>query len=281
MDKMGSSENAYVGGIFNMMGARPGEAFRYDGAVMADMIWYSLTLTTTYESIEKLILPPPLKVDRNLPPEVRVMYFVNRNCRAFDGQLTPYQGLMFMANAEHRGQQGSAGWEYVDALHGDKSDMDIMGPWSVYFGMLKKMANINFLPVSAKEFEVTVDRRGSRLLTMRLRVGDEMSADAVAQINQANVNGTFTVREIPDPSYSGFVDRAICWTPTNENQVLRAWQADGGFIEFGGIPGDPLNEMPVLGVAGGLCYQTDTGKRIFTAMEVVEELPRDVSVLHP
>ena len=273
---MNTTGGAYTGGILNMTGARPGDGFQYEGATMIDQIWYSLTLTTTYEAIEKLILPPPLKVDRSLPPEVRVMYFVNRNCRAFDGQLTPYQAVMFMANTEHRGRKGAAGWEYVDALYGDKTDMDIMGPWSVYFGMLKKMANINFLPITANEFEITVDRRGTRLITMRLRVGEELSVEALAAINAANVNDTYTVREIPNPTFSGFADRAICRTPTSETKLQRAWNADRGFIEFGGLPLDPLNEMPVLGVAGEICFQNSTGQRIFTAMEVVEELPREL-----
>ena len=259
-----------------MLGVRPGEGFQYECPAIIDTIWYSLTLMTTHDAIEKLILPPPLKVDRDMPPEVRVMYFVNRNTRAFDGELTPYHAVMFMANTSHQGRKGSAGWEYVDALYGDKTDMDIMGPWSVYFGMLKKMANITFLPLTANEFEVTVNRRGVRLITMKMRVGEELSRDKVTAINAANVNGTFTVREIPDATFSGFVDRAICWTPTHENKVQRAWNMDRGVIEFGNLSLDPLDQMPVLGVSGGISFQTCTGKRIFTAMEVVEELPKAV-----
>lgn len=271
-----SSSNAqgYTGGIMNMTGARPGEAFRYEGPTMVDQLWYSINLTTTYEAIEKLILPPPLKVDRDLPPEVRILYFVNPNCYAYDGELVPYQGFMFMANTERGGRKGIAGWEYVDALHGDKSDMDMMGPWSVYFGMLKKMADINFLPVSADEFEITVNRRGKRLIRMRLRVGEEFSPEAVKSMNDANVKGTFTVREIPNHDYSGYADRAVCWAPSCENEIQRAWKADRGFIEFGHLPADPLDEMPVLGVSGEVVFQNFCTQRVFTAMELVEELPR-------
>ena len=120
---------SYTSGILNMTGARPGEAFQYEGATMIDQIWYSLTLTTTYEAIEKLILPPPLKVDRSLPPEVRVMYFVNRNCRAFDGQLTPYQpaaNLTFgvVAEALYLGADFPGGDEYFDGQLADAKLFD-------------------------------------------------------------------------------------------------------------------------------------------------------------
>ncbi|MFQ3894800.1 acetoacetate decarboxylase family protein [Sphingobium sp. R-7] len=273
MSKQNVNASSYTGGILNMIGARPGMGFQYDGPTMIDTIWYSITLTTTHDAIEKLIIPPPLKVDRDLPPDVRILYFVNRNTRGYDGELTPYQGFMFMANTVHQGRKGSAGWEYVDAVRGDKTDMDIMGSWSVYFGMLKKMANISFLPVSANEFEVTVERRGVRLVTMRFRVGEEMPAESVQAINDSMVDGTFTVREIPNADFSGFADRTICWTPTSENKMQRAWHLDGGAVEFGNLPLDPLDEMPVLGVAGGISFQASTGKRIFTAMEVVEQLP--------
>lgn len=273
MTECGDQKDAFVGGTLNLMGVRPGEGMRYEGDTMIGTIWYSVTLTTTYDAIQKLVIPPPLMVDRDLPAEVRLLYFVNRRTRGYDGAFTPYQGLMLLANAVHRGRKGSAGWEYVDALRGDKTEMDIMGPWGVYFGMLKKMADIRFLPVTATDFEVTVDRRGTRLLDMEFSVGEELPAAAVAQFNAAMTTGTFTVREFPNENFSGYAERSVCWTPTFENKIERAWTMTQASLAFGALPLDPLAEMEVLAVSPGLCFQASTGKRIFTEMEVVERLP--------
>ena len=146
---MADDHDGYVGGILNMTGVRPGEAFSYSGPTMRDQVYFTVSFTSTHDAIERLIIPPPLKVDRDKPPVVQAMFFVNRHNVAFDGRLTPYKAFMFMAHVKHGDRCGLAGWEYVDGLYGDKTEMDIMGPWSVYFGMLKMMADISFLPVDS------------------------------------------------------------------------------------------------------------------------------------
>jgi hypothetical protein len=83
-----------------------------------------------------------------------------------------------------------------------------------------------------------------------------------------------TVREIPDTSYTSFVDRSICWTPTDGTKIDRAWSAHDGSIEFGHLELDPLDEMPVLGIKEALCYQLSTGKPVLNEMVVLEQLPR-------
>jgi hypothetical protein len=272
---MADDQNGYIGGVLNMTGARPGEAFRYAEPTMRDMLNFTVSFTSTYEAIERLIVPPPLKVDRDKPPVVQATYFISRHNLAFDGRVTPYHAFMFMAHVNHSGRSAMAGWEYVDGLYGDKTEMDIMGPWSVYFGMLKKMADITFLPVGLNEFEVTVNRRGVRLVTMRLRMGEELTPDALALVNEgfASSGGNFTVREIPNTKYSGFVDRSICWTPTDHTRASRAFSASDGFIEFGSLALDPLSDMPVLGINQAVCFQATSDTPVFNSMEVVEHLP--------
>jgi Acetoacetate decarboxylase (ADC) len=268
----------YRGGILNMTGARPGEAFRYDGPTMPEQVYFTQTFTSTYEAIERLIVPPPLEVDREMPPEVQVMYFTNIGNVAFDGRPAPYQACMFMARVKHGDLAGRAGWEYVDGVHGDKTDMDVMGSWSVYFGMLKKFADIRFYPVGVNEFEMTVTRRGVRLVTMRLSLGSELPADVVAQMNAATAaaGATLTVREIPDQSYTGFVDRAICVAPSNGNTISRAWSAEAGSLEFGHLELDPLDELPVLGTHSAAVFDLCSEKELFTEMKILEHLPLDV-----
>lgn len=271
---------AHEGGIFNISGVRPGNAFDYDGPTMPGMVYYTVTISTTHDAIDKLVMPPPLKVDRNQPAELTISYFANRHNRAFDGRVTPYQGFLFSAATVVNGKSGTAGWEYVDGLYGDKTEMDIMGPWSVYFGMLKKMADIRFLPLGGDRFEITVVRRGVRLATMTLRMGARVPHEAVQAMNQDSNNcafGTYTVREIPDSRYEGYVDRGIYWAGSTGSTIDRAWMADEGSITFGHLEQDPWSEMPVLSVSRASIFELTVPKEVFSDLQLVEALPRDAS----
>lgn len=266
---------SYTGGILNLTGVRPGEAFRYEGLSFPDMTVYMVTFRSSYEAIEKLILPPPLKVDRSQPPEVLAWYFTSRNTLPMDGRVTPYHGFQFRAYTEHAGVKGFAGWEYIDALDGDKTRIDIMGPWGVYFGMLKKLGDISFVPTSVDAFEVTVRRRGETLIRMNMQIGAEMDEAAVAQMNKGG-SKTLTVREVPDVNYAGFVDRTVCISPTDSsNQVLRAWNVVNASIEFGSLDLDPLAELAPEGVVRAVAFNATASVETFTGMKVLERLPGD------
>jgi len=271
----------HVGGILNLIGVRPGGAFTYDGPAMPGMIYYSVTITTSHDAIDMLVMPPPLMVDRSHPAELTISYFVNRHNRGFDGRVTPYQGFLFTARTVVDGSVGVAGWEYVDGLYGDKTEMDIMGPWSVYFGMLKKMADIRFLPLGGDKFEISVVRRGVRLVTMQLRMGLPLTDAAVHAMSKKRVSGgsspfgTFTVREIPDAQYSGFVDRGIYWAGSDDSTINRAWAADEASIEFGSLDQDPWALMPILAVNGASIFESTAPKEVFQGLRLVQELPRD------
>ena len=273
----------HIGGILNMTGVRPGNAFAYEGPTMPGMVYYTVTITTTHDAIDMLVMPPPLKVDRSQPAELTISYFVNRHNRAFDGRITPYQGFLFTARTMVKGKAGLAGWEYVDGLYGDKTEMDIMGPWSVYFGMLKKMADIRFLPLGGDKFEITVVRRGVRLITMQLRIGTPLPDSAVHTMNQGTEGaafGMFTVREIPDSHYTNFVDRGIYWAGSEGSSIDRAWAADQGSIEFGSLDQDPWTEMPVLSVSRALIFESTAPKEVFHHLRLVEELPKNCVETH-
>ena len=273
----GEHRPGYTGGILNLSGVRPGAAFAYDGPTMTDMTVYSVVFESSYEAIERLILPPPLKVDRDLPPLVRTWYFVNPRNRAIDGRTTPYQAFQFFANARYDDAAGLAGWEYVDGVYGDKTEIDVMGPWGVYFGMAKKLGDIRYTPTSPDECEISVVRRGIRVATMRMRIGREMSPEDTAALDALPKPQTLTVREIPDPTYTGFADRSICISPTNvSNRIDRAWEADRASIEFGHLELDPLDELPVLGIASAIAAKVTVTKETFTGMRVLARLPDEL-----
>ena len=265
----------YTGGTLNLVGTRPGNAFKYDGPAMRQGTWFSLTLTSTHDAIEKLIVPPGLTVNRDLPPEVDIQYFVNPETRAFDGRITSYQGFMFMAHVRHEGVIGRAGWEFVDGLYGDKTQVDILTQWGVYFGMLKKLADIRVTPIGGNEIEVSVTRRGIRLVTFSIRTGPELATADVELINAASSQWptTLTVREIPNENFSGFAERTVCIGSTKgANTVTQAWAADRGSISFGHDELDPLDELPVLGISKELVYKLDVAKELFSGMSVLDNL---------
>ena len=132
---------------------------------------------------------------------------------------------MFMAHVNHGGRSALAGWECVDGLHGDKTEMDIMGPWSVYFGMLKKMADIRFLPVGLGELEITVTRRGVRLVTMRLKMGEELAPNALALVNDgfASCVGSLDLDPLADIPVLG-INQALCFQATSDKPVFNAME---------------------------------------------------------
>ena len=271
---------SYVGGILNLTGTRPGNAFRYEGISFPDITMYLVNFKSTYEAIEKLILPPPLKADRSLPPEIQAWYFTTRNCKAIDGRPTPYQGFQFRARTEYSGVKGAAGWEYIDGLYGDKTHCDLMGPWGVYFGMAKKFADIRFIPIGVDHFEVSVTRRGVRLITMEFNLGAENSRDQVQQLAKSGRAGeyeTLTVREVPDVNYAGFVDRTVCASPTHKsNKIERAWAMNNTAISFGHLELDPLDELPVIEITSSVALMTTADQTTFTEMRVIGQLPREV-----
>lgn len=264
----------YIGGILNMTGARPGEGFRYEGPAMPSYPVYMITFRSTHDAIEKLILQPPLKADRSEPPIVKMWYFVNARNRAIDGQVTPYHAIQFAAPCVHNGRKGQSGWEYVDGIHGDKTDMDIMGPWSVYFGMAKKMADIRFVPVAPDEFEISVVRRSTRLITMRLKLGAELVGE---QLDQARAMAAWpeqmTVRAIPTPDYADYAEHSVCATPTAAgNSIDRVWSASDASVTFGHLDADPLDELAVLEITGAYAAMNTTHKSVFTGLHIIDNL---------
>lgn len=76
--------------VLNLMGVRPGrEAFQYEQLAMPSVIHFDVQFESTYEAIEELVLPSPLKADRREPPIVNISYFTNAEVYAMDGRNTP------------------------------------------------------------------------------------------------------------------------------------------------------------------------------------------------
>ena len=264
--------DGHVTGVLNLFGVRPGEAFRYEGKAMPHVIHFDIQFESTYEAIERVVLPSPLKADRSHPPIVNVSYFTNAEVYAMDGRSTPYQAFLLTARTEWDGLQGVSGWEFVDGLRGDKTEMDIMGPWGVHFGMLKKLGDIRVSHTAADEFTVEVTRRGRVLVRMGIRTGVAFTETELEAFNKASA-AVFGVREIPNVDYTGYSERTIVVSDAvTEGRVERAWRAEPTHLEFDSGVLDPLAELPVHKLVGAVVYDSNSKREHFGQRRVVADL---------
>ncbi|WP_325096868.1 acetoacetate decarboxylase family protein [Mycolicibacterium vinylchloridicum] len=266
---------SFTRGVLNLSGARPEDAYPYDGPIMPRIHWYSVTIATSYEAIEKIVVPPPLKVNRDLPPHLQLSFFVNPTNLGFDGRHSPYQAFSFAANAVYGDVAGTAGWEMVDSVYTDKTTADFLIPWGVYFGFLKKFADIRATPMGGGNLEITVHRHGTQIIRMQIEVGAKLADEELAAMSAGAVSGAgaLTVREIPNLGYTEYAERSIWLSPTSEVTVTDAWAAECREIEFGSIELDPFGDFLVEDVVGAAAYTTQTNKDFFRNARLVKQLP--------
>ncbi len=268
-----AKRHPYIGGVANNYTAAVGKAWDFPDPIFNGQVSYLLKFESTYEAIEKLILPPPLKVDRSRPPEVIVWFFTSGDSKGPGGHLIPFQGFQFRGYTEYNGVKGVSGWEYVDGLKGDKTYMDVMSGWGLQFGMLKKLSNIHFTPIGGNRFEITVDRNGQQLIRVTITQGAELSGEQLEQMQTGGhvlADPTFTVREMPSADWTHYVDRTINCVDTGKTCIIkRVWQASEGTIEFGNMEFDPLDELNPKNVMALGISEADVLKTTFTMMEVV------------
>lgn len=271
------SEVPYIGGLLGILGGVPGESWKFAGPAFPKQVCYILKFTSNYEAIEKLILPPPLKVDRSQPPEVVVWYFNSVGSRGPGGQRVDYTGFQFRGYTEHNGVKGMAGFEFVDSPKNDKTDMDIMGSWGVQFGMAKRFADIRVVPTGGNELQITVTRNQTTLITMKIEIGAEIvgkDLDAITsgEGNQLSID-TLTVREIPNENWSGFLDRSVLIAQSGTSfNIVRGWSAGKASIEFGSTTQDPLAELKPGKVLAAMIADTKCEKDVFTRQRVLDKL---------
>ena len=271
------AERPFVGGVLNLLGGVPGEAWNFSGPAFPKQVCYMLKFPSNYEAIEKLILPPPLKVDRTKPPEVIVWYFNGTGSRGPSGQPIDYTGFQFRGYTEHKGVKAVAGWEFVDSPVGDKTDMDIMGVWGSQLGMVKKMADIRVVPSGGNELQITVTRHRTTVVKMRIEIGTEYLGKDLQDITAGSDNpfsiDTLTVREIPTENWSKFLDRSILHTPVGTSfNMLRAWRTGAASIEFGSTLQDPLAELSPGKVNASIIADMQCEKETFTKQRLFEKL---------
>jgi hypothetical protein len=222
-------------GLDNLLGARPGTPamFGYDGPMHTDFTALTISFETTHDALQKAFIPPPLEVDRDVPPVCNLIAFTAPTMRGRDGRLSPYTGVLFQAPSQWKGRKGNSGYEFIDgaAPAHDKTYAEQVLYAGAIWGMLKKFADIRFYVNGVEslgdmsnvkagdDLLVTLDRRGRRLIDARARVTDEIAEPGKLAMTKQHRGGdqgaapepriSLDVREFPTVDYKGYSERNI------------------------------------------------------------------------
>ena len=286
-------------GLDNLLGARPGTPamFGYDGPMHSDFTALTVTFETTHDALQNVFIPSPIEVDRDVPAVGNLIAFTAPKMRGRDGRLSPYTGVLFQAPSQWNGRKGRSGYEFIDgaAPAHDKSYAEQVLYAGVIWGMLKKFADIHFYVNGVEslgdlsdvqagdEIMVSLDRRGRRLIDLRVAVKDEIpEPEKLAMTNQHREGEqeapepriSLDVREIPTVDYTGYSERSIMTNLTTVNATARrAWLAEPVSLEFRESELDALDQLNPVRLLGAAVTITDVPKETITGRSVLGELP--------
>ncbi|SEO57212.1 acetoacetate decarboxylase family protein [Trujillonella endophytica] len=184
------------------------------------------------------VLPAPLVPSGNDRVTVRVTRWVTNYCGAFT-----MAGLY--VDAAHDGLDG----EYILSMFIDTYDAALL-IGREGFGEPKKMASIDLFR-SGNGFVGTVDRMGTRLMSLNVATGeDEGPSEGSGALY--SIKATLALG-------GGLVDDALLMG--QEVHVKSSENRRGpGSVKLGGTPHDPLDEFPVLEVLGASYAVSDMGE---------------------
>lgn len=286
-------------GLDNLLGARPGTPamFGYDGPMHSDFTALTVSFETTHDALQNVFIPPPIEVDRDVPAIGNLIAFTAPKMRGRDGRLAPYTGVLFQASSQWNGHKGRSGYEFIDgaAPAHDKSYAEQVLYAGVIWGMLKKFADIHFYINGVEslgdlsnvragdEVMVSLDRRGRRLIDLRLRVKDELPEPGKLAMTNQHGEGeraapeariSLDVREIPTVDYKGYAERSITTNLTTVNTAVRkAWLAEPMSLEFRESELDALDQLNPVRLLGAAVTITEVPKETITGRSVLEQLP--------
>lgn len=287
-------------GSNNLFGARPGTSafYGYDGPAHTDFTSVTIAFETTHDALQKVIIPPPLEIDRDVPAVGRIMAFTTPNYRGRDGRLAPYAGVLIQAPSRWKEHRGNTSIEFVDGVapaH-DKTVRDSPPLTGAIYGMLKKFADIHFYVNGVESGDmstvqegddiiVMLARRGRRLAEMRLRVSKERtgSTDMLSTESEEGHREAprivLGVREIPTVDYSGYVDRSITTRSITDSAavtVRTSLTAEPVSLEFWESELEALDQLKIVRLIGASVAVSDISKENISGMSILEHLPLDL-----
>ncbi|MCS5721828.1 acetoacetate decarboxylase family protein [Herbiconiux sp. CPCC 203407] len=248
------------------------------------------TFETTHDALQKLIVPPPLQVDRDRPAFCTIMAFTSPNFRGRDGRLAPYTGFAFFAGIDYKGTPAQAGWEFVDgaAPAHDKTIPEMLIFSGQVYGMLKKFGDIRFyrngLEVAGDlstveegdDLLITVDRKNRRIASLGVKVGAAIGGASTQTAATVGAVPVLAVREIPTVDYKGYVDRSIVSSDVNANSFqvpTKEFSAEPLQLEFWPSESESLDQLEVGEFIAARVIVADSPHETISSMFVLEQLP--------
>jgi hypothetical protein len=258
-------------GVSGILGIRPGpEAWPYDAPLMQDCSSVIVPFESTYDGIAQW-LPPPLEPIEDLPPTVTLLWMTTLRHNGRDGRVFNYTVLAFHTFARYKDVRARALLvEYIDAADGDitvAGEKLVAG--GLYLGMPKKIGRIR-QQVIGDQTEVSCDRHGQRLITLRFRRGDELQEPPFREDSLVDGN-SLAVREIPAPDYRSYSERSVIQLKWDSQSPKRAWTAEAT-LELGHLELDPLDLLGPKGYGTAHMKIHDIPQERFTNCTVLERL---------
>ncbi|WP_408899778.1 acetoacetate decarboxylase family protein (plasmid) [Nocardioides sp. R1-1] len=177
------------------------------------------------------IMPKPLKPAGTDKVVVRVTRWVTNYCGTFT-----MAGLYL--DAEHDGQSG----EYVLSMFIDSYDAALL-IGREGFGEPKKMGSVELVRCG-NSFMGTVDRLGTRLMTLKVEAGEDLGPSKGSQAgNLYSIKATLDL----DGTLQGDAFLMAQQLEVNSSET----RTGPGSLVLGGSPHDPIDEFPILEVLSG------------------------------
>jgi len=219
----------------------------YDGVFSEQMRMWALQYKTTEEAI-RAILPEPLEP---IPGVDEVMIFAGfaPNVRFINGEKHTYTEIGWWIPCQYGSERGlHMAVTYMDSPSHDEADGGYMGATvgREIFGYVKQVATVNLSSIGPK-MTGTVDRRGTRLVSMELDLTEE-AAPSVDMFKAAGFTQFLFVKEIPNCDFTGYdVRKVTAFSLDRMWDNVTSVRYGTGTVKYDGhLDSDPVDVLKVV-----------------------------------
>lgn len=234
-------------GMTWIYGKKPGvPAPSYDGKFSEQMRLWALSYKTTEEAIGAM-LPDPLQP---IPGVDEVMIFAGLapNVRFINGEKHSYSEIGWWIPCQYKNERGvHMAMTYMDSPSHDQADGGYMGATTgrEIVGYVKTVATVNLDCVGSK-MTGTVDRRGTRLVSMELELTEDVEP-SVDMFKAAGINQFLFVKEIPNCDFTGYdVRKVTAFSLDRMWNNVKSVRYGTGTVEYGHLDSDPVDVLKVV-----------------------------------
>lgn len=143
--------------------------------------------------------------------------------------------------------------------------------------MMKRLADMYFVPIDGDTFEMAIKRHGTTLIKMTMGMGAELNRSVIDSMisnpNNPFSKKTLTAREIPNEDYTQYLDQSVLVSPTaGAVKVNGAWEGKDATIESGLLESDPLTELQPGKIESAMIVNMQTNNEVFIGMKLLAKL---------